>query len=64
MFNTQCYIDMVDYAQIRPYSNQTSVWEDKAYETLRSAYAGEEDITQACKNTAEMMNEALSAESK
>lgn len=64
MFNTQCYIDMVDYAQIRPYSNQTSVWEDKAYETLRSAYAGDEDLTQACKNTAEMMNEALAAEGK
>ena len=45
-------------------SNQTSVWEDKAYETLRSAYAGDEDLTQACKNTAEMMNEALAAEGK
>ncbi len=62
MFNTQCYIDMVDYAQIRPYSNQTSVWEDKAYELLKDAYAGKEDVKTACENTAAMMNEALEAE--
>lgn len=61
-FNTQCYIDMVDYAQIRPYSNQTSVWEDKAYELLKDAYAGKEDVKTACENTAAMMNEALDAE--
>ena len=61
-FNTQCYIDMVDYAQIRPYSNQTSVWEDKAYELLKDAYAGKEDVKTACENTAAMMNDALKAE--
>ena len=62
IFNTQCYIDMVDYAQIRPYSNQTSIWEDKAYELLKDAYAGKEDVKTACENTAAMMNEALEAE--
>ncbi|BFL48517.1 ABC transporter substrate-binding protein [Lactonifactor longoviformis] len=62
MFNTQCYIDMVEYAQIRPYSNQTSVWEDKAYELLKGAYAGKEDTKVACEKTAAMMNEALDAE--
>lgn len=61
-FNTKCYIDMVDYAQIRPYSNQTSVWEDKAYELLKDAYAGKEDVKTACENTAKMMNDALAAE--
>lgn len=61
-FNAQCYVDMVDYAQIRPYSNQTSVWEDKAYELLKDAYAGKEDVKTACENTAKMMNDALAAE--
>lgn len=61
-FNTKCYIDMVEYAQIRPYSNQTSVWEDKAYELLKGAYAGKEDLNTACKNVADMMNEAIAAE--
>jgi multiple sugar transport system substrate-binding protein len=62
MFNTKCYIDMVSYAQIRPYSNQTSIWEDKAYELLKNAYAGKEDVATACDNVAKMMNEALAAE--
>lgn len=62
MFNTQCYIDMVDYAVIRPYSNQTSAWEDKAYELLKDAYAGKEETADACNNVAEMMNEAIAAE--
>ena len=62
MFNTKFYIDMVDYAQIRPYSNQTSKWEDKAYELLKNAYAGNDDVETACKKTAEMMNEALAEE--
>lgn len=62
MFNTKCYIDMVDYAHIRPYSNQTSVWEDKAYELLKNAYAGKEDTAAACTKVAHMMNQALAAE--
>ncbi len=62
MFNAKCYIDMVDYAKIRPYSNQTTVWEDKSYELLKKAYAGEEDTATACKAVAKMMNEALAAE--
>ncbi len=62
MFNTKCYIDMVDYAQIRPYSNQTSVWEDKAYELLKNAYAGKEDTAEACVKVAEMMNAAIAEE--
>ena len=61
-FNVKCYIDMVSYAQIRPYTNQTSVWEDKAYELLKGAYAGTDDLTAACKNVASMMNDAIAAE--
>ncbi len=53
---------MVEYAQIRPYSNRTSIWEDKAYELLNDAYGGKEDINVSCKNVAEFMDEALSAE--
>lgn len=61
-FNVKCYIDMVEYAQIRPYSHQTSVWEDKAYELLKGAYAGKEDLQAACQKTAEMMNGAIAEE--
>lgn len=61
-FNTKCYIDMVEYAQIRPYSNQTSIWEDKAYELLKDAYAGKQDVKEACQKVANMMDEAIAAE--
>jgi multiple sugar transport system substrate-binding protein len=61
-FNVKCYIDMLPYAHIRPYTHQTSVWEDKSYEMLKGAYAGKEEVSTACKKTAQMMNEAIAAE--
>lgn len=61
-YNIQCFIDMVKYAQIRPYSNTTAVWEDKAYEELKGAFTSEKTIEQACKDAAEVMNESLAQE--
>ncbi len=61
-FNVKCYIDMVDYAQIRPYSHQTSIWEDKSYELLKDAYSGKEDVKTACEAAAKMMDEAIAQE--
>lgn len=61
-FNVKCFIDMVDYAQIRPYTHQTSVWEDKANEILKDAYAGKVDVKTACNHVAAMMDEAIAAE--
>ncbi len=61
-FNIKCFIDMVKYAQIRPYSNNTAKWEDKAYELLKGAFTGEKTVDDACKDTAQMMNDALNEE--
>ncbi len=61
-FNVKVFIDMVKYAQIRPYSNTTSVWEDKAYEALKGAFTGEKTVEQACKDAASIMNQSLSQE--
>ena len=61
-FNIKCFIDMVEYAQIRPYSNTTAVWEDKAYEQLKGAFTGEKTVEQACKDAAKAMNESLAEE--
>jgi multiple sugar transport system substrate-binding protein len=63
-FKVQSYLDMVAYAQIRPYTNQTSVWEDKAYELLTDVYTNGGDVEAACKNVASMMNDAIAAEQK
>ncbi len=61
-FNVKAYLDMVSYAQIRPYTNQTSIWEDKAYELLTDVYNNGGDVAGACKNVAAMMNEAIAQE--
>lgn len=61
-FNVKSYLEMVDYAQIRPYTNQTSVWEDKAYELLTDVYTNGGDVEAACKNVATMMNDAIAQE--
>lgn len=62
MFNVKSYLDMVSYAQIRPYTNQTSAWEDKAYELLTDVYTNGGDVAGACKNVANMMNDAIAQE--
>lgn len=61
-FNVKAYIDMIDYAQIRPYSHQTSVWEDKVNEILKDAYSGKTDTKSACEKAAAAMDEAIAAE--
>ncbi|HHY65439.1 MAG TPA: sugar ABC transporter substrate-binding protein [Clostridiaceae bacterium] len=61
-FHIGCFIDMLDYAVIRPYSNTTSTWEDKTYEALRGAFTGEKTVEQACRDAARVMNEILAQE--
>ncbi len=61
-FNVKAYIDMIDYAQIRPYSHQTNVWEDKVNEILKDAYSGKTDTKEACEKAAAAMDEAISME--
>ena len=61
-FNVKSYLDMLSYAQIRPYTNQTSIWEDKAFELLTDAYTKDGDVAAACKNVAKMMNDAIAQE--
>lgn len=61
-YNIGVFIEMVDYAQIRPYSNTTAVWEDRAYEELRGAFTGDKTVEEAAKDAAAIMNESLSQE--
>ncbi|ADU29366.1 ABC transporter substrate-binding protein [Evansella cellulosilytica] len=62
IYNIEVFIDMVDYAQIRPYSNTTIVWEDRAYEALIGAFTGEKTVEEAAKDAAAIMNESLEQE--
>ena len=61
-FNVKVFIDMVDYAQIRPYTKKTSVWEDKSTEILKKAYSGDISVKDACMMASKEMNKAINAE--
>ena len=61
-FAIKNYVDMLDYAQIRPYSQTTLKWEDKAYELLKPAYLGEEATKDAAQKTADMINKEKASE--
>ena len=61
-FNIKAFVDMVKYGVIRPYSNTTATWEDKAYEALKPAFTGDISVEEACKNAAKVMNESLAEE--
>ncbi|MGT2756101.1 ABC transporter substrate-binding protein [Streptococcus ovuberis] len=61
-FAVQKYVDMLEYAQIRPYSQMTLKWEEKAYELLKPAYLGEEKTKDAAQKAADQMNEVLASE--
>lgn len=61
-FNIKAFVDMVKYGVIRPYSNTTAQWEDKAYEALVPAFRGQSAAEEAAKNAAKVMNDILAAE--
>ncbi|MCZ0702265.1 multiple sugar transport system substrate-binding protein [Natronobacillus azotifigens] len=62
LFDIEVFIDMVEYGQIRPYSNTTGVWEDRAYEELNGAFTGDKTVEEAANDAARVMNESLERE--
>lgn len=61
-FNLQAYIDMEKDIVIRPYSEDTIVWENMSLETLVKAWTGSAPMADICKEIATNMNKALEKE--
>ena len=61
-FNLQCYVDMLDYAVIKPYSNETIKWQTLQESTLNKAFSGEEDVSKVCDEVAKQVTEVLASE--
>ncbi|MBE6072663.1 MAG: sugar ABC transporter substrate-binding protein [Clostridium butyricum] len=61
-FNLQCYVDMLDYAVIKPYSNETIKWQTLQEATLNKAFSGEEDVSKVCDEVAKQVTEVLASE--
>ncbi len=62
-FDLNGYMDMLDAKLVfRPYSRDTTVWEDMMIEKLQDAWTGEKPVDEVCKEIAEEMNADLAEE--
>ena len=62
-FHLQAYIDMLNATLVfRPYSKNTTTWEDMATEDLKAAWSGQASMEDTLKTIAASMNETLSEE--
>lgn len=61
-YNVQAYLDMMDDVVMRPYSKNTTIWEDMSQEKLVSAWDGSSSMEDVCKEIANEMNKALASE--
>lgn len=62
IYNVQAYLDMMDDVVMRPYSKNTTIWEDMSQEKLVSAWDGSSGMEEVCKEIANEMNKALASE--
>jgi multiple sugar transport system substrate-binding protein len=62
-FNLNGHMDMLNAKLVfRPYSRDTTVWEDMLIEKLQDAWTGEKPVDEVCKDIANEMNAALAEE--
>lgn len=61
-YNAQVYVDMLEYAQIKPYSKETVRWETAAKEEILKAFTGEKSVSEACDEVVKRVNEILATE--
>jgi multiple sugar transport system substrate-binding protein len=63
IFHLQSYLDMLNAKLIfRPYSRNTTLWEDMATEELKAAWTGDATMEDTCKKIAVQMNTILADE--
>ena len=62
-FDLNGHMKMLDAKLVfRPYSRDTTVWEDMMIEKLQDAWTGEKSVEDVCKDIAQQMNEDLAEE--
>lgn len=55
-FNLEAFLEMVDYAQIKPYVKDNSRWEKAENDILKKVFAGELDVNTACEQLSSEMD--------
>ena len=61
-YNLQAYINMTEDTVIRPYSRNSTVWENSNQDWFRKAWSQEISMEEACKGAAKDMNDLLAEE--
>lgn len=61
-YNVQAYLDMMNEIVMRPYSKNTTIWEDMSTEKLVAGFNGTSSMEDVCKEIASEMNQALASE--
>lgn len=61
-FNTQIFIDQMEYGVIKPYTNQTTRWENIENEQLIPVFAGEKSAKEVAEDIADQVEDILADE--
>lgn len=61
-FNTQVFIDQMEYGVIKPYSKQTTRWENVENEQLIPVFAGEKSVDEVAEDIADQVEDILADE--
>ncbi|MEK4948724.1 ABC transporter substrate-binding protein [Carnobacterium sp. FSL W8-0810] len=61
-FNTQIFIDQMEYGVIKPYTNQTTRWENIENEQLIPVFAGEKSTDEVAEDIADQVEDILADE--
>jgi multiple sugar transport system substrate-binding protein len=61
-FNVAAYTDQMQYAVMRPFSKNTSAWEDMSVSIFNDVWMGNKTAAAACREIAQRMNAMLAAE--
>jgi multiple sugar transport system substrate-binding protein len=61
-WNVKAYLDQIPDAVMRPYSKNTTAWEEMAIQTLNDAWNGSRPVAAVCREIAQKMNAILATE--
>ncbi|MEG0443275.1 MAG: sugar ABC transporter substrate-binding protein [Carnobacterium sp.] len=63
-FNMQAYVDMLDYAVIKPYSKETVRWENEENQAIMPVFNGEQTVKEAAPRIVKNVKQVLEMEKR
>ncbi|MEG0628855.1 MAG: sugar ABC transporter substrate-binding protein, partial [Enterococcus sp.] len=63
-FNMQAYVDMLDYAVIKPYSKETVRWENEENQAMMPVFNGEQTVKEVAPRIVGNVKQVLEMEKR